>query len=141
MDNFGLIQRDKGSKSIAIHSRLQSNIKDVAVKLKNYEHRTSNVQHRILNKEFCQFINWRSTSVPQHKLTDFIHAKAWFDVQKHFYSADPKAQRGTGLNLGAKGDGVEFRRFFFSFVCGNEATCHVKTRDFCTLVYKLLLSF
>ena len=24
------------------------------------EHRTSNIEHRILNKVFCQFINWRS---------------------------------------------------------------------------------
>ena len=27
---------------------------------KGYERRTSNVQRRILNKVFCQFINWRS---------------------------------------------------------------------------------
>ena len=37
---------------------------------------------RILNKVFCQFINWLSASTPQHKLTDFIHAKAWFDVSR-----------------------------------------------------------
>ncbi len=56
-------------------SALRAGLKD--------ERPTSNVQHRILNKVFCQFINRQSTSVPQHKLTDFIHAKAWFDVQKN----------------------------------------------------------
>jgi len=45
------------------------------------ERRTSNVQRRILNKEFYQFINWRSTSVPQHKLTDFIIRCSTFDVR------------------------------------------------------------
>ena len=53
-------------------SALRAGLKD--------ERRTSNVQHRILNKVFCQFIKRQSTSVRQHKLTDFIHAKAWFDV-------------------------------------------------------------
>ena len=48
------------------------NYKDIAVKLKDCERRTSNVKCRILNKIFCQFISRRSTSVPQHKLTDFI---------------------------------------------------------------------
>ena len=39
-----------------------------------------------------------------------------------------------------KGD-VEFRRFVFHLFVVNEVTCHVKPRDFRTLVYKLLLSF
>jgi len=33
---------------------------NLSIILKGYEHRTSNVQHRILNKVFCHFINWRS---------------------------------------------------------------------------------
>ena len=39
------------------HNRDKINPPEVAIK---DEHRTSNVQHRILNKEFCQFINWQS---------------------------------------------------------------------------------
>ena len=62
--------------------RLQSNIQDVAVKLKGYERPTSNVQHRILNKVFCQFINWRSEAISL-----FDVQRSMFDVQKTIYSA------------------------------------------------------
>jgi hypothetical protein len=61
---------------------LQSNIKDVAVKVKDYERLTSKVQRRILNKVFYQFINWRSEAV-----SSFDVQRSMFDVQKTLYSA------------------------------------------------------
>ncbi|MBU4186541.1 MAG: hypothetical protein KKC23_10150, partial [Proteobacteria bacterium] len=62
------------------------------------EHRTSNVEHRIFNKVFCQFINWRSDppASPEGEADGgqerFHHSMfnvrcSMFDVQKTLYSA------------------------------------------------------
>lgn len=51
-------------RGLKVSQLLQITIQyNVAIKLKDYEHRTSNVQRRILNKVFCQFINWRSEAI------------------------------------------------------------------------------
>ncbi|MCD4820420.1 MAG: hypothetical protein K8S23_17205, partial [Candidatus Cloacimonetes bacterium] len=60
-----------------------SNIQDVAIKLKDYEHPTSNVQRRILNKVFCQFINWRSEAISS------------FDVQRSMLDVRCSKKRFT----------------------------------------------
>ena len=45
------------------------------------EHRTSNDQRRILNKVFCQFINWRSEAVSS------FDVQCWmFDVGRSSFS-------------------------------------------------------
>ena len=68
---------------------MQSNIKDVAVKVKDYERLTSNVQRRILNKVFYQFINWRSEAISSFDVQrSMLDVRCWmFDVQKTLYSA------------------------------------------------------
>ena len=66
----------KMSKSItisAVYNPIPLQYQGDSRQAKDYE-------RRVLNKVLCQFINRLRTLVPKHKLTDFIYAKAWFDV-------------------------------------------------------------
>ena len=78
------------NQSIAIPADYNP-IKDAAVKLKSYERRTSNVQHRILNEVFCQFINRRSEAI-----SSFDVQRWMFDVQKTLY---PAVQHSLIINI------------------------------------------
>jgi hypothetical protein len=53
------------------------------------EHRTSNVQRRILNKVFCQFINWRSG------------ATSLFDVRRSMFNVGRSSFKTTTYCINA----------------------------------------
>jgi hypothetical protein len=55
--------------------------------LKGYERQTSNVQHRMLNKVFCQFLNRRSDTRRKRLRceSDFIIGCLMFNVRKMLY--------------------------------------------------------
>ena len=53
------------------------------------EHRTSNVQHRMLNKVFCQFINWRSGATSL-----FDVRRSMFDVGRSSFNMLALARMG-----------------------------------------------
>jgi len=70
---------------------------NVAIKLKDYEHRTSNVQRRILNKVFYQFINWRSEAISsfdvQRSMLDVRCSKKRFTLQFNILAGTVKPFR------------------------------------------------